>query len=155
MKKSFIFFRLRNGTPWTSPDDNRRPVFNLRHLLVQSGNRCCQLTDLLLVFDRQFFLPGCMARCELFKEWRNIIHKKVFSQFPLNMLYLDIGPYKVNCKNMFLKWNPCNLCFIILFYYHFIPCHLLSIMMFKCTLMKEQINCLKSNQSNKMCKIDE
>jgi hypothetical protein len=31
-----------------------------------------------------------------------------------------------------------------LFEVNFIPCHVLSIMMFKCTLMKEQINFLKS-----------
>ena len=37
-----------------------------------------------------------------------------------------------------------TFCCFILFY--FIPCHVLSIMMFKCTLMKEQINHLKSNQ---------
>jgi hypothetical protein len=24
------------------------------------------------------------------------------------MLNLDIGPYNVNCKNMFLIWIPCN-----------------------------------------------
>ena len=40
----------------------------------------------------------------------------------------------------------CYNCFIafycsVLFY--LIPCHVLSIMMFKCTLMKEQINFLK------------
>jgi len=39
-------------------------------------------------------------------------------------------------------------CCFITFYcsilFYFIPCHVLSIMMFKCTLMKEQINLLKS-----------
>jgi len=29
------------------------------------------------------------------------INKKV----PLNMLNLDIGPFKVTCKNMLLKWK--------------------------------------------------
>jgi hypothetical protein len=64
-------------------------------------------------------------------------------------LNLDIGPFKVVCKNMFLKWRLFDvlLHFIVLFclfYFIFIPCHVLSIMMFKCTLMKEQINHLKS-----------
>ncbi len=41
-------------------------------------------------------------------------------------------------------------CCFITFYcsilFYFTLCHVLSIMMFKCTLMKEQINFLKSNQ---------
>jgi hypothetical protein len=40
--------------------------------------------------------------------------------------------------------------FIVLFYFIFIPCHVLSIMMFKCTLMKEQINHLKSKSKIKI-----
>ncbi len=42
-------------------------------------------------------------------------------------------------------------CCFITFYcsilFYFTLCHVLSIMMFKCTLMKEQINFLKSNQN--------
>ena len=40
--------------------------------------------------------------------------------------------------------------FIVLFYFIFIPCHVLSIMMFKCTLTKEQINHLKSKNQNQI-----
>jgi len=39
----------------------------------------------------------------------------------------------------------CSILF--LFYFYFTPCHVLSIMMFKCTLMKEQINFLKSKSN--------
>ncbi len=42
------------------------------------------------------------------------INKKI----PLNMLNLDIGPYKVNCKNMFLIWIPCNLYWSLLLFYY-------------------------------------
>ncbi len=47
-----------------------------------------------------------------------------------------------------VTFTGCYNCFIafycsVLFY--LIPCHVLSKMMFKCTLMKEQINFLKSN----------
>ena len=49
-----------------------------------------------------------------------------------------------------LTFTDLYCCFItfycsVLFY--FIPCHVLSIMMFKCTLMKEQINLLKSKSN--------
>jgi hypothetical protein len=41
-------------------------------------------------------------------------------------------------------------CYFITFYcpilFYFIPCQVHSIMMFKCILMKEQINLLKSDQ---------
>ncbi len=33
------------------------------------------------------------------------------------MLKMDIGPYKVNCKNMFLIWIPSNINWSLLLFY--------------------------------------
>ncbi len=56
-----------------------------------------------------------------YKVGNNILSNRLAcmnKKIPLNMLNLDIGPYKVNCKNMFLIWIPCNLYWSLsLFYY--------------------------------------
>ncbi len=44
----------------------------------------------------------------------------------------------------------CFIAFYCSFLVYLIPCHVLSIMMFKCTLMKEQINFLKIKSKSKL-----
>ncbi len=47
-----------------------------------------------------------VQNCSTYKVGNNILSNRlacINKKIPLNMLNLDIGPYKVNCKNMFLK----------------------------------------------------
>jgi hypothetical protein len=63
--------------------------------------------------------------------------KGLFLNFNAFNEMLQKGPIKQTTNNYVLRLN--DLFYSILF----IPCHILSIMMFKCTLMKEQINFFK------------
>ncbi len=78
----------------------------------------------------------------------------------MNQLYHFNGMLNNSCsknhKNLVLNNNLLYFYFNLLsnkpFYcsilFYFIPCHVLSVMMFKCTLMMEQINLLKSKSIN-------